>query len=149
MTLTSISEFLTFFCTSYPLPLALLLLIIGLFIFWYFKERPKQKKELEEREDKRMAEEVKRTELYTAALTRSEENSRTLTNLYDTALANSTRAIENNTAVINVLSQKLSNLEDTQNMELKTLQDVQTEDRKLVEEAIELKTLIKTKLSAK
>lgn len=149
MTLTSISEFLTFFCTSYPLPLALLLLIIGLFIFWYFKERPKQKKELEEREDMRMAEEVKRTELYTAALTRSEENSRTLTNLYDTALANSTRAIENNTAVINVLSQKLSNLEDNQNMELKTLQDVQTEDRKLVEEAIELKTLIKTKLSTK
>lgn len=134
-------EFLDFFCNSYPLPLLLLGIIIFCALYWYFKERPKRQKEALEKEER----DRERDRYYTEILIKQEESSKTTLALYEKALENSTRAIENNTEVIRVFSERMKKLEEASEVEMKVLQDLQSEDRKLIEKAIELNILLRKK----
>lgn len=123
-------QFIEVFCT-YPLSLILLAIIIVVASVWFFKYRPKEIKDKRKRDDQ-----------FLKAQTRYENLMTTTTQLYQAALDNSTKAIENNTAVVKILTERMNNIEDNQKDLTDIVKTLQSEDRKLVEKAIELNMLI-------
>lgn len=124
------TQFIEDFCT-YPLSLILLAVIIIVTGVWFFKYRPKE-----------LAERRKRDDEFLRAQQRYESLMTTQTQLYQAALDNSTKAIENNTAVVKILTERVGNLEDNQKNQTDAIKELQTEERRLVEKAIELNSSI-------
>lgn len=129
--MTDFSQFIQDFCT-YPLSLILLAVIIIASCIWFFKFRPKE-----------VAEKRKRDDDFIKAQERYENLMNTTTQLYQAALENSTKAIENNTAVVKILTERMNSIEDNQKIHTNVIKELQNEDRKLVEKAIELNMLVK------
>ena len=94
MDYTSFSNFIKDFCT-YPLSLILLAIIIVITTVWFFKYKPKEEAEKRKRDDE-----------FLRAQERYEAFMETQTQLYQAALDNSTKAIENNTAVVKMLTER-------------------------------------------
>ena len=106
MTWSSIVAFLEFCVTSFPLPLALLVLAIGFWVFWYFKIRPQDKAKEEARDEAYR----KQGDEFLEAMTQCKENFQHTVSMYEKALDNSTKAIENNTAAMNMMSLEMKYL---------------------------------------
>ena len=142
-----------------PLQLVIILLVFGLFLYWYLKVRPK---ELEQY-----------TSLYNTIIQRCETSEQELraerenffkimedyrvqneriSALYDKALENSSRAIENNTSVIcnynahmQVNNKALEAINDTLSQQVENLRDLEKMDAELstsVHEAVALQQVI-------
>ena len=139
MTFAGIADFLEFCITSYPLPLSLLTLVIGFFVYWFFKVRPKEK----EREEAREEANRKREAEFLQVITRSEENHRSTTALYEKALDNSTRAVENNTAALNIMVKEIERgREETARLD-DTIEKLQEQERKTEDKVTEILALVK------
>lgn len=127
--------------TSWPLYVTLLVLIIGFFLYWYFKVRPKDK----EREAAREEANRKRENEFLQAMTRSDENARNTVIMYEKALDNSTRAIENNSAALNMLSLEMKHLRDTSKAHDESLEKVERQTQKTNENMVRVITLLENR----
>lgn len=131
MDYTSFSEFIKDFCT-YPLSLILLAIIIVIAVVWFFKYKPKEEAEKRKRDDE-----------FLRAQERYEAFMGTQTQLYQAALDNSTKAIENNTAVVKMLTERINAVEANQRVTSDSLKDLETKEDRLIEKAVEINLMLK------
>ena len=145
MDLGAISNFLEFWFTSYPFPVSLLMIIIALFIFWLVKLKPEHDKKVEEREEARKEAEQERTAEFVRVMTHCEETSRNTISMYERALDNSTKAIENNTAALNLMSVELQNLRDVSKAHDASLDKIREKQGQINDNVLKTLTLMESK----
>ena len=67
----------------------------------------------------------------------------TQTQLYQAALDNSTKAIENNTAVVKMLTERINAVEANQRVTSDSLKDLEAKEDRLIEKAVEINLMLK------
>ena len=139
--MSELATFLEYCFTSWPFPVAILAIIIAIFVLWLVKIRPQDK----EREATRDANNSKREEEFLKAMARNDENAKNTIIMYERALDNSTRAIENNSAALNMLSLEMKHLRDTSAAHDDSLEKVQTQTQKTNETLVKVVTLLESK----
>lgn len=131
MDYTSFSKFIKDFCT-YPLSLVLLAIIVVITVVWLFKYKPEIETERRKRDDE-----------FLRAQERYESFMNTQTQLYQAALDNSTKAIENNTAVVKMLTERINAIEANQKATSDSLKVLETKEDRLIEKAVEINLMLK------
>ena len=145
MDFSALANFLEFWFTSYPFPVSLLIVIIAIAIFWLVKLKPEHDKRVAEREEAREKVEQERTAEFVRVMTHCEETSKNTISMYERALDNSTKAIENNTAALNLMSVELQNLRDTSKSHDIALDKLREGQHKISENVVQVMALTKNK----
>ena len=139
--MSELANVLEYIFTSWPFPTAILLVIICVTIYWLIKLRPQEK----EKEEARAKDNLKREKEFLAAMTRNDENAKNTIVMYERALDNSTRAIENNTAALNMMSIEMKHLRDTSEAHDDSLEKVEVQTQKANETLVKVVTLLESK----
>jgi len=138
---------------GYPLQIVLILLALGIFLYWFIKERPKNLKVQNELVNTIMAEcKEQRAELleerenFFKIMEDDRIQNTKISTLYDKALENSTRAIQNNTEIIKnqnthaqLTNQTLASLGDSigrTEEKLEKIEEIQQDSRNKINESI-------------
>ena len=139
--MSDVFSFLTTAFNSWPLAVALLAIIIAVFLVWFFKLRPEEKAKEEARDE---ANRKRETEFLTA-MTRNDENAKNTIVMYEKALDNSTRAIENNTAALNLMSSEMKSLKSVSENHDEALERLGVQSQKVNENMVKVVTLLESK----
>ena len=143
--MSELANTLEYFFTSWPFPTALLLLIIGLGIFWFTKIKPERDAKEQEREENRAKAERERGEQFVKVMTHCEETSKNTIVMYEKALDNSTKAIENNTAALKMMTFNLENLINTSKAHDEGLEKIEKQTQENIKTLVKIATLLESK----
>lgn len=139
--MSEIFSFLEYCFNNWPIYVTLLAIIVAVFLVWFFKIRPQEKAKEQERDEANR----KRENEFLEAMTRNDENAKNTVIMYERALDNSTRAIENNSAALNMLSLEMKHLRATSEAHDESLEKVEFQTQKTNENMVKVITLLENK----